>query len=82
MAAGVLSMVNAKAGGVMYSKNPNNPESENIIINAVKGLGKLVVDGAVTAETYIVSRKPDISILEKKFQVNKTKCFYVKKKET
>ncbi|GAQ93853.1 pyruvate, water dikinase [Thermodesulfovibrio aggregans] len=65
MAAGVLSMVNAKAGGVMYSKNPNNPESENIIINAVKGLGKLVVDGAVTAETYIVSRKPDISILEK-----------------
>jgi len=28
MAAGVLEMVNAKVGGVMYSKNPNNPESE------------------------------------------------------
>ncbi len=65
MAVGVLSMVNAKAGGVMYSKNPNNPESEHIIINAVKGLGKLIVDGTVTAETYIVSRKPEISILEK-----------------
>lgn len=60
MAVGVLSMVNARAGGVMYSKNPNNPESENIIINAVKGLGKLVVDGTVTAETYVVNRKGEI----------------------
>jgi len=60
MAVGVLSMVNARAGGVMYSRNPNNPESENIIINAVKGLGKLVVDGTVTAETYVVNRKGEI----------------------
>ena len=60
MAVGVLSMVNARAGGVMYSRNPNNPESENIIINAVKGLGKLVVDGTVIAETYVVNRKGEI----------------------
>lgn len=60
MAVGILSMVNARAGGVMYSRNPNNPESENIIINAVKGLGKLVVDGTVTAETYVVNRKGEI----------------------
>ncbi len=65
MAVGVLKMVNAKAGGVMYSKNPNNPESENIIINAVRGLGKLIVDGAVNAETYVVSRTPEMKILEK-----------------
>ncbi len=65
MAVGVLKMVNAKAGGVIYSKNPNNPESENIIINAVRGLGKLIVDGAVTAETYLISRTPEIKILEK-----------------
>ena len=60
MAVGVLSMVNASYGGVMYSRNPNNPESDNIIINAVKGLGKLVVDGTVTAETYVVNRKGEI----------------------
>ncbi len=65
MAVGVLKMVNAKAGGVMYSKNPNNPESENIIINAVRGLGKLIVDGTVNAETYVVSRTPEMKILEK-----------------
>ncbi|WP_353685093.1 PEP/pyruvate-binding domain-containing protein [Thermodesulfovibrio sp. 3907-1M] len=60
MAAGVLSMINAKVAGIIYSKNPDNPESDNIIINAVKGLGKLAVDGTVTAETYVVSKKGEI----------------------
>lgn len=65
MAVGVLSMVNAKAGGVIYSKNPNNPESENIIVNAVRGLGKLIVDGSVAAETYVIKKNPEISIVER-----------------
>ncbi|WP_028842592.1 PEP/pyruvate-binding domain-containing protein [Thermodesulfovibrio yellowstonii] len=65
MAVGVLRMVNARVGGVMYSKNPNNPDSNNIIINAVKGLGKLIVDGAVNAETYVISRKPELKLIEK-----------------
>lgn len=65
MAVGILSMINAKAGGVIYSKNPNNSQSDNIIINAVRGLGKLVVNGSVTAETYVIRRNPEISILEK-----------------
>ncbi|HBT04662.1 MAG TPA: phosphoenolpyruvate synthase, partial [Thermodesulfobacterium commune] len=63
MAVGVLSMVNARSGGVVYTRNPNNPEADNIIITVVRGLGKLVVDGSVTPETYIVNRKG--SILEK-----------------
>ncbi|MDN5380070.1 PEP/pyruvate-binding domain-containing protein [Thermodesulfobacterium sp.] len=63
MAVGVLSMVNARSGGVIYTRNPNNPEADSIIITAVRGLGKLVVDGSVTPETYIVNRKG--SILEK-----------------
>lgn len=65
MAVGVLKMINARAGGVIYSKNPNNPESNNIIINAVKGLGKLIVDGAVNAETYVVSREKGLNLIEK-----------------
>lgn len=65
MAIGVLRMVNARAGGVMYSKNPNNPESNNIIINSVKGLGKLIVDGTVNAETYVISRNPELHLIEK-----------------
>lgn len=65
MATGVLRMINARAGGVIYSKNPNNPESSNIIINAVKGLGKLIVDGSVNADTYVVSREPKLRVIEK-----------------
>ncbi len=65
MPVGVLNIVNARAGEVMYSKNPNNPDSKNIIINAVRGPGKLIVDGSINAESYVVSRTPHINITEK-----------------
>ena len=57
MSVGVIRMVDAKAGGVVYTRDPNDPESDRIIINAAWGLGKAVVDGAVTPHTYVVSRK-------------------------
>ena len=56
MSVGVLAMIDAKAAGVMYSKDPNNPEADTLIISAARGLGKSVVDGVVTPETYIISR--------------------------
>lgn len=65
MAVGIFSMIDAKAGGVIYSRDPNNPESSNIIISAVKGLGKLVVDGTVTPETFIIERQPELKIIKK-----------------
>lgn len=65
MAVGVLPMIDAKAGGVMYTKDPNNPESGNLIINSVRGLGKLVVDGSVSPDIFYV-RKDNLSIAEKK----------------
>ncbi len=65
MAAGVLTMVNARAGGVMYSQDPNETESRNIIINSAKGLGKIVVDGTVKPDVFIVN-KDNLSIIEKR----------------
>jgi pyruvate,water dikinase len=35
MAVGVIGMVDAAAGGVMYSRDPNNPSSDHMLINAV-----------------------------------------------
>jgi len=65
MAVGVLDMVDAQAGGVIYTKDPNNPEADYLAINAVYGLGKPVVDGTVTADLYKVSRHPEGTILNK-----------------
>ncbi|HXX79905.1 MAG TPA: PEP/pyruvate-binding domain-containing protein [Thermodesulfovibrionales bacterium] len=56
MSVGVLTMVDAGAAGVVYSADPNDPEMDVIIISAVKGLGKGLVDGTITPEVYLVSR--------------------------
>lgn len=65
MAVGVLSMVEAASGGVMYSRDPNDPVSDRILINALNGLGVWVVDGTVTPDTYLVSRHPEGAIIER-----------------
>ncbi len=66
MAVGVLNMVNALAGGVMYSRDPNDPQADHVLINAVHGLGVWVVDGTVTPDIYTVSRHPAEAILERR----------------
>ncbi len=65
MSVGVIRMIDAKAAGVVYTRDPNESDSDGIIINAAWGLGKSVVDGTVTPQTYIVSR-PNMVIQEKR----------------
>lgn len=73
MCVGCMVMADAKSGGVMYSADPTNEEPESIIINAVPGLGKPVVEGTVTPDMFIVSKqerqitKKKINLKEKKF---------------
>jgi pyruvate, water dikinase len=57
MAVGVLKMIDTRTAGVMYTMDPNDPERGEIIINAVRGLGKAVVDGMVEPDFYGVSRQ-------------------------
>ncbi len=65
MAVGVLIMVDAKVGGVMYSRDPNNPCSDTVIINAAWGLGKSVVDGKKNSQSCTISRMTG-ALIEKK----------------
>src|SRR3990172_8764587 len=65
MAVGVLGMVDAKVGGVMYSRDPNNPGNDTVIINAAWGLGMSVVDGKESLHSCIVSRISG-AVMEKK----------------
>jgi len=65
MSVGVLNMIDAIAGGVIYTSDPNRPKNDDIIISAVHGLGKCVVDGTISPETYLVARNPAITIVER-----------------
>lgn len=58
MCVGCISMVNAVAGGVIYSKNPLDVRDERIFIHSVFGLPKSVVDGSVAADLFVVSGNP------------------------
>ncbi|MCE5336290.1 MAG: hypothetical protein LLG06_17060 [Desulfobacteraceae bacterium] len=56
MAVGFLSMVEAEASGVIFTKDPNAPDSGDILIQAVRGLGIPLVDGRVSPEVIYVPR--------------------------
>ncbi len=66
MSVGILSMIDAKAAGVIYSRDPNNPKADTLIISAIRGMGKCVVEGVITPETFILSRYPAIDIIERR----------------
>lgn len=57
MAVGVLSMVAARASGVMFTVDPRRPEEGTLIINAVWGLGKYAVDGVIIPDLYCLERE-------------------------
>ena len=55
MAVGVLAMIPARASGIIYSRDPGNPEADNILVNAIWGLGSYAVGGMVPTNNYRVS---------------------------
>ncbi|MDQ1238432.1 MAG: pyruvate, water dikinase [Thermodesulfobacteriota bacterium] len=65
MCVGCMAMVDAYAGGVMYSRNPLNFRDKGIVINSVWGLPKAVVDGTVDSDLFTVSRTSPKTIVHK-----------------
>jgi pyruvate,water dikinase len=65
MCVGCMVMVNAVAGGVMYSRNPLNIRDDSIYLSSVWGLPKSVVDGSVASDLFVVSRSPSMAIAKK-----------------
>ncbi len=56
MCVGCLVMVDAVAGGVVYSRNPVDARDDSIYMNSALGLPKAVVDGSVACDQTVVSR--------------------------
>jgi pyruvate, water dikinase len=65
MCVGCMAMVDALAGGVAYSRDPTNIRAEHVVINAVPGLPKSVVDGTARPDTWMVSRAEPLRILKR-----------------
>jgi len=77
MCVGCMSMVDARAGGVMYTRDPVDIQDDAVIINAVWGLPKSVVDGSTPTDLYIVSRGPPLRIRRREIgsKAHQFKCY-------
>lgn len=64
MSVACLEMVESMASGVAYSRHPFNLLENNVMINAVWGLGPYAVDGVVTPDTYMVAKDEALSIVQ------------------
>ena len=66
MCVGSLQMVDAVSGGVLYTRNPLDIRDDTIIINAVWGLPKMVVDGRSAVDQFVISRHPPHAVRARK----------------
>jgi pyruvate,water dikinase len=73
MCVACMAMVDAMAGGVMYSGNPGDISDHSILISSVWGLPKAVVDGATPSDLFIISRDEPMKVLRKDIAMKKQK---------
>jgi len=69
----IQKMVDSAKSGVMFSKDPAY-KSDNIIIEAVWGLGEGIVSGKITPDKYVVSKDLevlDIKVADKKIALSR-----------
>ena len=57
MAVACQDMIDARVSGVLYSLDPIDPASEDMVISASWGLGAPIVAGKISADRYTVSRE-------------------------
>ncbi len=50
MAVAFIALVDSQVSGVAFSKDPNQPDSDRILIQAIRGLGVPLVEGRTTPE--------------------------------
>jgi len=73
MCVGCMAMVDAVAGGVIYSCNPVNLRDNSIFINSTLGLPKSVVDGSEACDLFVISRKTPMELIREDIQVKERK---------
>jgi len=76
MCVGFLPMIDAVAGGVLYSRNPVDSRDDSVVINSAWGLPKPVVEGRISSDLFLVARgqPPEIRQREIADKPNKLVC--------
>lgn len=55
MALVIQPMVNAESSGVMFTKNPVSPNTNDMLINSTFGIGEKLVSGQVTGDLFAIN---------------------------
>lgn len=69
MCVGCLAMVDAVAGGVVYTRNPLDRQDDKLYINSTWGLPKAVVDGDTLCDLFVVARDEALTIVQKDVRI-------------
>ncbi|MBU8934947.1 MAG: hypothetical protein KOO62_13255 [candidate division Zixibacteria bacterium] len=56
MSVGCVAMIDPVSAGVVYSRSPVDPDDDCVVISSIWGLGKYLVDGRLTPDTFWISR--------------------------
>jgi pyruvate,water dikinase len=71
MGVAVMPMIEARASGVLFTRQPEGAGQEAVLINAVWGLGKYAVGGVIGPDHYLVAYHPPGAILEQRIPPKK-----------
>jgi pyruvate,water dikinase len=66
MAVGCIQLVEAAAGGVMFSRDPTRPEAPHLLVEAVPGQGAGAADGTVAPDRFVLLQGPAPHVVERR----------------
>ncbi len=64
MSVGVIEMVRPMCSGVLYTAEPMRPDSGEIVVSAIWGLGQLLVEGVVSADIFVLKREAGFPVVK------------------
>ncbi len=68
MAVVVQEMVPADSAGVLFTADPTTRRGDQMLVQAVRGLGESVVSGRATGDTYRVARGNGMKVVERSLE--------------
>jgi len=66
MAVLFLPVIDARASGIIYTRDPRDPSSDSLWITATRGLGLDIASGRMPADLFVLSRRHGHALLESK----------------